>query len=185
VVHRKRSRAPTAGQWNLSPSENALLATAVQMGFVAGTALAAVLNLADLLPARTYFAGCALLGAAANAALAWTPSYAAALGLRFLTGMFLAGVYPPAMKMVATWFRAAHGLTIGTLVGALTVGKTTPYVFRVLEPADYRGVVLAASGCAVAGTLLVAWAIAKTPSRSSSPFPGGGSVKCCGTAKLD
>ncbi len=157
--------------WNLSPSETALLATAVQMGFVAGTALAAVLNLADLLPARTYFAACALLGALANAALVWAPSYAAALGLRFLTGMFLAGVYPPAMKMMATWFRAARGMAIGTLVGALTVGKAAPYLFRVLEPADYRSVVFAASGCAVAGALLVAGGYREGPfSFEQRPF---------------
>lgn len=157
--------------WSLSPSETALLATAVQMGFVAGTALAAVLNLADLLPARAYFAVCALLGAAANAALAWAPSYSAALGLRFLTGMFLAGVYPPAMKMMATWFRTARGMAIGVLVGALTVGKAAPYLFRVLEPADYQSVLFAASGCAAAGALLVAWGYREGPfSFEQRPF---------------
>jgi hypothetical protein len=47
---------------------------------------------------------------------------------RFLTGFFLAGVYPPAMKMAATWFRASRGLAIGVIVGALTVGKALPYL---------------------------------------------------------
>ena len=108
--------------WRLDPSQTGWLTTAVQLGFVAGTAVAAVLNLADVVSARRYFAVCALLAAAANAALALDPGYAVALSLRFLTGAVLAGVYPPAMKMIATWFRSARGLAIGTIVGALTVG---------------------------------------------------------------
>jgi MFS family permease len=91
--------------WGLSAQEIGWLTTAVQLGFVAGTAVAAVLNLADVIPARGYFAVSALLGAVANALLLLAPGYGAALALRFLTGFFLAGVYPPAMKMVATWSR--------------------------------------------------------------------------------
>ncbi len=150
--------------WNLDASRAGLLTSAVQIGFVVGTALAAVLNLADLLPARAYFAACALLGALANTALVFAPGYRAALVLRFLTGMFLAGVYPPAMKMVATWFRTARGLAIGTVVGALTVGKAAPYLFRAFERADFRAVVLSASGCAVLGAALVAWKYQEGPS---------------------
>lgn len=149
--------------WNLNTTEAGLLTTAVQIGFVAGTSLAAALNLADVLPARAYFAGCALLGAVANAALILAPGYQAALLLRFLTGMFLAGVYPPAMKMAATWFRSSRGLAIGTVVGALTVGKAAPYLFRTFEHADYRGVVLTASGSAVLAAALVAWKYSEGP----------------------
>jgi MFS family permease len=151
--------------WNLNTTEAGLLTTAVQIGFVAGTAVAAALNLADVLPVRAYFAGCALLGAVANAALILAPGYRVALLLRFLTGMFLAGVYPPAMKMAATWFRSARGLAIGTVVGALTVGKAAPYLFRTFEHAGYRGVMLATSGCAMLAAVLVAWKY------SEGPFP--------------
>ena len=114
------------------------LTTMVQLGFVVGTALAALLNLADIVSARAYFAVSALLGAVANACLVVAPGYHAALALRLLTGICLAGVYPPAMKMIATWFRSARGLAIGTVVGALTVGKATPYLVRVFEHADFR-----------------------------------------------
>ena len=69
-----------------------------------------------------------------------TDEYAAALALRFLTGFFLAGVYPPAMKMIATWFRAQRGLAIGTIVGALTVGKATPYLVHAIPDAGVRAV---------------------------------------------
>ena len=101
-------------QWGLSAAQSGWLTALVQVGFVAGTASAAILNLADLLPARTYFAISALLAAAVNALLPIVPGYEAALGVRFFTGFFLAGVYPPAMKMLATWFQAHRGLAITT-----------------------------------------------------------------------
>jgi MFS family permease len=142
--------------WGLESTEAALLTTVVQIGFVCGTALAAFLNLADIVPARWYFAGSALLGAMANTALVLAPGYGWALVLRFLTGFFLAGVYPPAMKMIATWFRSDRGLAIGTVVGALTVGKATPYLVRSLGGADFRVVVLVASAGAVLAAVSVA-----------------------------
>ncbi len=147
-----------AVRWSLSPSELAWLTTIVQAGFVTGTALAAFFNLADIFPSRWYFAFSAALGAAANAALVRAPSYEVALALRFLTGFFLAGVYPPAMKMAATWFRSRRGLAIGTVVGALTVGKATPYLLHALPHADVESVVLVASvGALVAAVLIAAF----------------------------
>jgi MFS family permease len=142
--------------WQLTPGEAAWLTTSVQLGFVVGTAAAAVLNLADLFSSRWYFAACALLGAGANAAMAWAPDYPTALLCRFATGMFLAGVYPPAMKMAATWFRSDRGLAIGVIVASLTVGKAMPYLVRSVEPAGVQGVVLAASAGAVLSAALVA-----------------------------
>src|SRR5689334_2512520 len=94
--------------WHLSSSQAGWLTTAVQLGFVGGTAVAALLNLADVLPSRWYFPAAALIAAAVNALLLIAPSFNAAIGLRFLTGFFLAGVYPPAMKMIATWFAPAR-----------------------------------------------------------------------------
>lgn len=149
--------------WGLGAQQTGWLTTVVQLGFVAGTALAAVLNLADVVPARPYFAASALLGAVANALLVAAPGYEAALALRFLTGFFLAGVYPPAMKMIATWFRAGRGIAIGTVVGALTLGKATPYLTRALEGADLRPVVLAASAGAAMAALLVGWGYREGP----------------------
>ncbi|HEX2079998.1 MAG TPA: MFS transporter [Longimicrobium sp.] len=141
--------------WSLTASQAGWLTGVVQLGFVAGTAVAALLNLADLLPSRAYFAASAVLAAAANAALVGADGYGAALVLRFLTGVFLAGVYPPAMKMVATWFRSARGLAIGTVVGALTVGKATPYLLRAFPSLDWREVVLASSAGALLAAALV------------------------------
>lgn len=149
--------------WGLSPTEAGWLTTIVQLGFVAGTALAAALNLADLWPSRWYFAVAALLAALSNALLLATATFALALVLRFLTGMFLAGVYPPAMKMIATWFAPAgagrvtrRGLAIGTIVGALTIGKALPYLLRAFEGLSYRSVIISASVAAAIAAALVA-----------------------------
>ncbi|MGH7471946.1 MAG: MFS transporter [Longimicrobiales bacterium] len=149
--------------WGLSAAQAGWLTTVVQLGFVAGTAVAALLNLADVVPARWYFPACALLAAASNWMLLATATFATALGLRFLTGFFLAGVYPPAMKMIATWFAPARagaitrrGLAIGTIVGALTIGKALPYLLRAFEGLSYRDVIVSASLAAALAAGLVA-----------------------------
>ena len=152
-------------RWGLSSSQVGWLTTLVQLGFVAGTAVAAVLNLADVVPSRWYFALSALLAALANAALVVAPGYAIALVFRFFTGFFLAGVYPPAMKMIATWFQSARGMAIGTVVGALTVGKATPYLLKLAGSAPLSAVVLGASAGGAVGALLVAAAYRDGPYR--------------------
>lgn len=141
--------------WSLDPAQVGWLTTIVQLGFVAGTAVAALLNLADILPLRLYFAAAALAAAASNAALLLAAGYAPALLTRFAVGFFLAGVYPPAMKMIATWYKDGRGFAIGTIVGALTVGKATPYLVHELEHAGIAPVVLAASAAAAVAGLLV------------------------------
>src|SRR5215212_9720458 len=88
-----------ARAWNLTPTETGWLTTAVQLGFVAGTATSALLNVADVVPARLLFTVAALLGAALNLPLGYTSSFAVGLASRFAAGFCLAGVYPPAMKM--------------------------------------------------------------------------------------
>lgn len=141
--------------WALDPAQVGWLTTIVQLGFVAGTALAALLNLADIVPLRFYFAAAALAAAVSNAALLVAGSFAPALVTRFAVGFFLAGVYPPAMKMIATWYKDGRGFAIGTVVGALTVGKATPYLVHELEHAGIAPVVLAASAAAAVAGLLV------------------------------
>ncbi|MFH1763291.1 MAG: MFS transporter [Gemmatimonadota bacterium] len=161
-------------RWGLSASGLGWLTTAVQLGFVAGTAAAALLNLADILPSKLFFATTALLAAASNGLLLLAPGFSEALPARFLTGFFLAGVYPPAMKMIATWFREGRGLAIGTVVGALTVGKAAPYLLKALPEVSLEGVVLGASLGAVLGAFLVLSSYRDGPfTFSRAPFSWG------------
>ena len=156
-----------AERWGLSQGEAGWLSTVVQLGFVAGTALAALLNLADTLPSRWYFAGAATAAGAANAALLLAPTYRWALVCRALTGVCLAGVYPPAMKMAATWFRDRRGLAIGVVVGALTIGKAVPYLVHAVPGAGVRPVIISASLAVLLAAALVAIAYHDGP----APFP--------------
>ena len=156
-----------AAQWSLDGSQVGWLTTSVQLGFVAGTAAIAVLNLADVVSSRALFTAAALVGAACNAALLAAPGFGVALATRFACGVCLAGVYPPAMKMIATWFKARRGLAVGTVVGALTVGKATPYLLHAFPDAGMRAVILAGSAGAVVAALLVGIGYREGP----FPFP--------------
>ncbi|HEY3935191.1 MAG TPA: MFS transporter [Gemmatimonadales bacterium] len=141
---------------SLTSSQSAWLTSAVQLGFVGGTLIAAILNLSDIIPLRWYVAGAAVLAAGANAALVPADSFTVAVATRALTGMALAGVYPPAMKMAATWFRSGRGLAIGAVVGALTMGKATPYLLEGGSHLPLRAVVLVPSAAALVAALLIA-----------------------------
>lgn len=158
--------AELGARWGLSATELGGLTSLVQFGFVAGTATLAVLNVGDLVRAPRLFATSALVGAAANALLLVVPSYGWALGTRFVTGFALAGVYPPAMKMISTWFKTGRGFAIGSLIGALTIGKATPYLVEALQLGE-RQVVLTASFSAVLAAVLVGLVYAEGP----FPFP--------------
>jgi len=163
---------PELGQrWQLGAAAIGWLTSVVQLGFVVGTASAAILNLADLFPSRWYFAASAVCAAIANGLLVVAPSYGVALVLRFATGLFLAGVYPPAMKMAATWFKARRGLAIGTVVGALVVGKSTPYLVHAFPGASTTVVILIGSAAALVSALLIASAYHDGPyAFPSRPF---------------
>jgi nitrate/nitrite transporter NarK len=60
------------------------------------------------------------------------------------------------MKMAATWFRSARGLAIGAIVGALTVGKASPYLVEAVGGATLGQAVGSTSVAAVAAAILIA-----------------------------
>ena len=143
-------------EWQLSDSSAGWLTIAVQLGFVCGTLLSAFLNLPDVLRVRYLFALSALAGALANAAFgAYAHNAQTGIALRFLTGMFLAGVYPPGMKIMATWFQRSRGMALGVLVGALTLGKASPYLVNALGSPNWRQNIFFISLLAIAGGLIV------------------------------
>jgi hypothetical protein len=58
--------------------------------------------------------------------------------------------------MISTWFRSGRGLAIGTVVGALTVGKAMPYLLKAIGGAGLAPVVAGASVAGLVGAGLVA-----------------------------
>ncbi len=132
--------------WSLSTGQEAGLTLAVQLGFVVGALLSALFNLADVVPSRRLFLVSAIGGAVANLGLLFMSESTVTftLGLRFLTGVFLAGVYPAGLKVMSGWFKTGRGMALGVLVGALTLGSASPHLVRGLG-LEWQGVVIAAS----------------------------------------
>jgi MFS family permease len=148
------------GQLALREQTVAAVTSAVQLGFIAGTLLFALLNLADRFPPRAVFFACALAGGSANSALLALPylesAYGPLLALRFVTGFFLAGIYPVGMKIAASWYREGLGGALGFLVGALVLGTALPHLVRGLGGGlPWQTVTLMLSVLAASGGLLM------------------------------
>ncbi|RUU83291.1 MAG: MFS transporter [Mesorhizobium sp.] len=133
----------------------AWLTNGVQVGFVIGALAASLVNLPDLVRLSRLMAAAAFVAALANASLLFHPDPGGAIAARIVTGAALAGVYPPALKLVATWFTRDRGLALGAVIGALTIGSALPHLFRAaLSALDWRPVVAAASLATAIGALL-------------------------------
>lgn len=151
-------------EWRLDDSTAGWLTIAVQLGFVAGTLVSAFGNLPDVISTRHLFAVSVFAGALTNAIFGlYAQGPESGIALRFLTGVFLAGVYPPGMKIMATWFRAQRGMALGVLVGALTLGKASPYLVNAFGSSDWRHNVLLVSLLASIGGVIVLFFVGDGP----------------------
>ena len=145
-----------SSEWQLSDSGRAGLTIAVQVGFIIGTLLSALGNLPDIYSPRVLMAISAAAGAVANGALAlWGNNLATALILRIITGICMAGAYPPAMKIMATWFRDGRGVAMGILIGALTAGSAIPHLIRGATDLPWRQTLLASSLLALLSCVII------------------------------
>ena len=169
-------------QYGFSAAAVGTLTSAVQIGFIAGTLVFALLALADRWSARRLFLGCALAAAACTLAAASVSSpvspsvssspasFSMLLGWRALTGFFLAGIYPVGMKIAALWFPRGLGAALGWLVGALVLGSASPHALRALG-ADWAWptVFVCVAAAAALGGLLVMVAVPEPPPRRGPP----------------
>jgi MFS transporter, DHA1 family, inner membrane transport protein len=161
--------------WGLPAEAIGMLTSAVQLGFVAGTLVFALLMLADRFRPQRVFLVCALLGAALNAALVLAEGR---LGLlvasRFGVGFLLAGIYPVGMKIAASWYRQRLGAVMGVLIGALVLGTALPHGLRALAGdaglpvaagslPPWQIVVLGISALAALGGIATAWLVPVNP----------------------
>jgi MFS family permease len=157
--------------WSLDGAGGAWLTMSVQAGFVVGALASALLNVADIIPARKLITNSALLAALSTATIAWLANgLGIALLFRFLTGMFLAGVYPVGMKVMTTWTQKDRGLGMGVLVGALTLGNAAPHLINALGGVgNWKTVMWGASALAASGALLAWLSVREGPYKSASP----------------
>lgn len=165
----------------LAPGAAAALSSTVQLGFVAGTLVFALLMLADRFTPTRVFLACALGGALLNAATVLLyRDYGALLALRFGVGFMLAGVYPVGMKIAASWYREGLGMALGVLIGALVLGTALPHGLRALAGdggvsvasganfgAPWQAVVLGVSLLAALGGLATALLVPPSPQRGA------------------
>ncbi len=140
-------------EFGFAPSMGSSLASAVQLGFVFGTLVFAVASLADRISAPLLFLACASLGGLTTACMPLVGvSEGLLLGLRCLTGFFLAGVYPVGMKIAASWFGRNLGRALGYLVGALVLGTAFPHAVSAwVGSIDVRPVCLTVGAMSLAG----------------------------------
>ncbi len=165
-------------EWQLTTAEKSWMTMSVQIGFVAGALLSALLNLPDRMASRHLIAISMIAGALFNAAIpVFDVSTSSALILRCFTGVTLAGVYPPGMKIIATWCKEDRGLGIGILVGAITMGSATPHLLNAIPifgtggMPPWRNVLLATSVMAAIAALITILLVKSGPYLGkSAPF---------------
>lgn len=156
--------------WDLNEQSLAYVTSSVQLGFIGGTLLFALLAVSDRFSPCKLFFCCALAGALANISLLLVPqSLATMLLTRFATGFFLAGIYPVGMKIAAGWYRQNLGRALGYLIGALVVGTAFPHLIRSLGvELPWEQVIIGVSILAVIGGLAMLLAVPDGPYLTSA-----------------
>jgi len=139
----------------LSDSRISFLSIILIIGFVIGGLISSLLNLPDILRTKNIFVISAFLGALANIGAIFFSSFESIIIFRFLTGFFLAGVYPTSIKIITTWFKESRGLAVGILLGALTLGSGLPYIFNLTGIPDWKILLSFSSGLSIIGGILV------------------------------
>ena len=143
--------------WNLDAASIGYVTSSVQFGFIAGTLCFAFFAISDLFSPRKVFFICSILGALANLNIyLLADGLTSLLVFRFLTGFFLAGIYPVGMKIASGWYKEGLGQAMGFLVGALVLGTAFPHLLKGLgETLHWNSVVIAVSFMSVFGGLLM------------------------------
>lgn len=157
---------------NFNLTENAIghLTSIVQFGFIIGTLLFAIFTIADRYSPSRVFLSCALLGGIFNLGIIWEDNtFVSILTFRFLTGFFLAGIYPVGMKIASDYYEKGLGKSLGFLVGALVLGTAFPHLLKDLtDTFPWNTVVIATSILAALGGLMMVSMVPDGPYRKPS-----------------
>ena len=150
--------------WHSDLALGSWLTISVQIGFSVGAISFALFNIPDIFNPVSVLVVSALAAAVSNAGFVFAArDPVPALLFRFATGLFLAGVYPVGMKIIAGWFQRGRGLALGIMIGALTVGSAVPHAMNSVGGIHWRGVVLAGSGFAFLAAVIVATGVRQGP----------------------
>lgn len=146
------------------------LTSAVQFGFITGTLIFAVLSIADRFSPSKVFLFSAIIAASSNLAVTWEGNTFISMGLfRFLTGFFLAGIYPVGMKIAADYFKKGLGVSLSFLVGALVVGTAFPHLLKnMTELLSWKNVLIITSSLSILGGILIVGFVPDGPYRKTT-----------------
>lgn len=166
--------------YNLPVDYVAHLASAVQFGFISGTLVFALLSIADRFSPSKVFFFSALIAALFNLAIIMNGINAPViLSFRFLTGFFLAGIYPVGMKIAADYYQQGLGKSLGWLLGALVLGTAFPHLLKTVTTGlsageaglPWKYVVYATSFLAVLGGMAMLLLVPDGPHRKPGQKP--------------
>lgn len=149
--------------------ENALahITSAVQFGFIFGTLLFAILTIADRFSPSKVFLVSAIIASIFNLLIVWEGNtLSSILVFRFLTGFFLAGIYPIGMKIAADYYNKGLGKSLGFLVGALVLGTAFPHILNgFTEQLPWKRILIITSIIASLGGFLLYFLVPDGPYR--------------------
>lgn len=151
----------------LTSSGRVWLTISVQLGFVTGALCSALLGWADRFSGRGLIVVGSLFVALMNLLILVLDQVFLVVIARFLTGFGLAAVYPPAIKLLATWFASRRGIAMGVLIGAITLGSAMPHLINALGGLAWEVVILCSSGFAIAGAFITGIFVQEGP----YPYP--------------
>ena len=142
-------------EWGITVHEAAWLSMATQVGFVVGAIAASMTGIVDRFRPHLVL-GVSALGAAALTAFftLGVSTLDTAVAVRFLLGICFAGIYPPGLKLTASWALINRSRAFGLLGGCLTLGSALPYLLNAIDGVHWQVLVGAtATACAGAGIL--------------------------------
>lgn len=149
--------------YNFTDNDLSIISIAIIAGFIFGSLISALFNLPDILKSQHLFFVSSILGGIANGLIIFVSDFNYIWLLRFLTGAFLAGIYPVGMKLTSSHFKENRGLAIGILLSALTAGSGLPYLFNLFGQPDWKIIIVIVSLLAFLCGILVITFIEEGP----------------------
>jgi MFS family permease len=153
--------------WNLTPTLSAWLTIGVQLGFVLGAIGSSIVSLSDVISSKKLMIYGSIGAAVANLGLLLVESAYLAIFFRVMTGVFLALVYPPSLKLISTWFKRGRGLALGALVGSITLGSAAPHFINAIGGLGWELVVVSTTLATLSGALIIGLFVHEGP----FPYP--------------
>lgn len=143
-------------QFHFDPAYLAHLTSAVQSGFIIGTLVFALFSISDRFSPSLIFFVCAIIAALANLCVSLDAiGVNQLIGIRFVTGFFLAGIYPVGMKIAADHYQKGLGRSLGFLVGALVLGTAFPHFLKSINGIPWHYIIFSTSILSVIGGLAI------------------------------